>query len=77
MRMGTNLLHIVLAEENLLDCIRSDKKNDWKKLRENDCRDSFRADWKTNFYLEHIEVFKCVVVKRDKQEPGMLRESFI
>ena len=42
--MDTDLLYLALAEENLSDCIRPEKKDDWEKLREKDCRDSIRAD---------------------------------
>ena len=46
----TDSLYLALTEENLYDCIRPEKRSDWEKLRENDCRDSFRADSKTNFF---------------------------
>ena len=48
--MDTNSLYLALAEENLHDCIRPEKKGDWEKLREKDCRGSFRADSKTNIF---------------------------
>ena len=44
LEMDTESLYLALAEENLYDCIRPEKKGDWEKLREKDCRDSFRAD---------------------------------
>ena len=33
------------------------EKGDREKLRENDCRDSFRADSKTVFFLERFVAF--------------------
>ena len=57
--MDTNSLFLALAEENLYDCIRPEKKGDWEKLRENDCRDSFRADSKTIFFSTINESLVC------------------
>ena len=48
--MDTDLLYFALAEENLYDCIRPEKKGDKEKLREKDWRDSIRADSKTIFF---------------------------
>ena len=48
--MDTDLLYLALAEENLNDCIKPDKRAAWEKMCENDCRDSFQADAKTNFF---------------------------
>ena len=39
LEMDTDTLYLALAEENLYDCIRLEKKGDWEKLREKDCRD--------------------------------------
>ena len=57
LEMDTDSLFLALAEENLHDCIRPEKKGDWEKLREKDCRDSFRADSETNFFHEHAVAF--------------------
>ena len=43
-------LCLALAEENLFDCIQPEKGYIWEKLRENDYRDSFKADAKSNFF---------------------------
>ena len=40
----TDSLYLALAHENLYDCIRHAKKEEWETLREKDCDDSFRAD---------------------------------
>ena len=45
----TDSQYLALAEENLYDCIRPEKKGDWETLREKYCRDSFRADSKQFF----------------------------
>ena len=47
------------------------KKDDWEKLRENDCRDSLVADSKTNIFPRI-----CSAHKHDKREPGLLKEEF-
>ena len=46
--METDSLYLALAEENLYDCIEPDKRAAWEKMRERDCRDSFKADAKSN-----------------------------
>ena len=53
LKLDTDLLYLILAEENLYNCIRPKKKGDWEKSREKDCRDSFRADSKRIFFQEH------------------------
>ena len=50
----TDSLNLAFAEKKLCDCIRSEKKGDLEKLREKDCRDSFRADSKIIFFHEHL-----------------------
>ena len=48
------------------------KKSDWEKVRENDCRDSFRADSKTKFFPR-----TCFRVrnKHDKRKHGLFKEE--
>ena len=48
--MDTDSLYLLPAEEILYVCICSEKKCYWEKLTEIDCRDSFRADSKTNLF---------------------------
>ena len=55
LEMDTDSLYLALAEENLYDCIQPDKRAAWEKMRESDCRDSFKADAKSNF-LEPVVV---------------------
>ena len=73
LEMDMDSLYLALAEENLYNCIRPEKKGDWEKLREKDCIDSFRADSKTNFFPRTC----CSVHKKhDKREPGLFKEEF-
>ena len=44
LEMDTDSLYLAVAHENLYDCIRPAKKQEWETLREKDCDDSFRAD---------------------------------
>ena len=44
LEMDTDSLYSALAHENLYDCIRPTKKEEWESLREKDCDDSFRAE---------------------------------
>ena len=41
LEMDTDSLYLALAEEELYDCIRSDKKQEWISLRSSDCTDDF------------------------------------
>ena len=71
--MDTDSLYLALAEENLYDCIKPDKRAAWEKIRENDCRDSFKADAKSNFFPRTC----CSTHKQhDKLEPGLFKEEF-
>ena len=44
LEMDTDSLYLALAHENLYECIRPAKKEEWETLREKDCDGSFRAD---------------------------------
>ena len=50
LKMDTDSLYLVLADEDLYGCIQPEKRDICEKSRENDCRDSFRADEKSNFF---------------------------
>ena len=70
--MDTDLLFLALAEENLYDCFRPEKKDDCEKMRKNDSRDSCRADSKTIFFPRTF----CIVHKKhNKREPGLFKEE--
>ena len=73
LEMDTDSLYLALAEENLYDCIQPDKRAAWEKMRESDCRDSFKADAKSNFFPR-----TCCSIheKHDKREPGLFKEEF-
>ena len=50
LEMDTDSLYLALAEENLYDCIQPEKKDIRDKMRENDCKDTFQADAKSNIF---------------------------
>ena len=50
LEMDTDSLYLPLREENVYDCIKPDKRTVWDEMRENDCRDPFKADAKSNFF---------------------------
>ena len=50
MEMDTDSLYLELAENELYDCIRSEKRQESELLRSKDCNDSFTADACSNFY---------------------------
>ena len=71
--MDTDSLYLALAEENLEDCILPEKKAQWLQIRQNDCRDKFIANSKTNFFSRTC----CAVHKKhNKREPSLFREEF-
>ena len=64
--MDTDSLYLALPEENLYDCIQPDRRAAWEKMRENECRDSFKADAESNFFPRtccktHKNVFLLIV----------------
>ena len=48
--MDTDSLYLALAEKELYDCIRPDKKREWIDIRSSDCADDFIANATTNFF---------------------------
>ena len=70
---GTDSLYLALAHENLYDCIRPAKKEEWKALPERECDDSFRADISQKFFPRTC----CSKHKKhDKRELGLFNEEF-
>ena len=70
--MDTDSLYLALAHENLYNCIRPAKKEEWETLREKDCDDSFRADASHNLFPRTC----CSKHKKpDKREPGLFKEE--
>ena len=73
LEMDTDSLYLALAEKELYDCIRSDKKQEWQSLRSSDCTDDFIANSTTNFFPRTC----CTKHKQhDKREPGLFKEEF-
>ena len=71
--MDTDSLYRALAEKELEDCIRPEKRAEWQRLRSNDCVDNFSADAVANFFPRTC----CVKHKQhDKREPGLFKEEF-
>ena len=73
LEMDTDSLYLALAEEELYDCIRPDKKREWTDFRSSDCADDFKANATTNFFPRTC----CTKHKKhDKREPGLFKEEF-
>ena len=73
LEMDTDSLYLALAEKELIDCIRPERKAEWEKLRSTDCDDSFTADASGNFFPRAC----CAKHKKhDKREPGLFKEEF-
>ena len=52
------MLYLALAEKNLYDCIRSEKKDDWEKLKKKIAENHSMEIRKQTFFLEHVVAFK-------------------
>ena len=48
--MDTDSLYLALAERELEDCIRPERRTEWQKLRSNDYVDNFTADAVAKFF---------------------------
>ena len=73
LEMDTDSVYRALAEKELEDCIRPQKRADLQRLRSNDCVDSFTADAVASFFPRTC----CVKHKQhDKKEPGLFKEEF-
>ena len=72
LEMDTNLLYLAFAEKELEDCIRTETRLEWQRLRSNDCVDSFTANDVANFFP-----WTCFVKHKqhDKREPGLFKEE--
>ena len=72
LEMDTDWLYLAIAEENLYDCIQPEKKRYLGKMRENDCRESLKADAKSNFFPQTC----CSIHKKhNKRDPGLLKRN--
>ena len=73
LEMDTNSLYLALAEKELEDCKRSEKRVEWQRLRSDDCVDSFTADAVANLFLRT----RCIKHKQHyKRETGLFKEEF-
>ena len=73
LEMDTGSLYLALAHENLYDCIRLAKKQEWEAFRQQDCNDSFQAVAIQGFFPRTC----CSKYKKHgKREPGLFKEEF-
>ena len=73
LEMETDSLSLALAEKELEDCIRTEMRMEWQRLRSNDCVHNFTADAVANFFPRTC----CVKHKQhDKREPFLFKEEF-
>ena len=73
LEMDTDSLYLALAEKELEDCLRPEKRAEGQRLPSNDCVDGFTADAVANFFPR-----RCCVKhnQHDKREPGLYKEEF-
>ena len=70
--MDTDSLYLALAHENLYDCVRPARKQQWEALRQQDCNESFQADAIQTFFPRTC----CSKQKKhDKREPGLFKKE--
>ncbi len=73
MEMDTDWLYLALAKKKLEECIKPEMRAEWRRLRSNDCVDSFTADAVANFFPRTC----CEKHKQhDRREPGLFKEDF-
>ena len=73
LELDNDSLYLVLADAELKDCIRPERKAEWKQLPSNDCTVCSITDAVGNFFLRMCcEKHK----KHDKREPGLFKEEF-
>ena len=53
-KMVTDSLYLALAEKDLYDCLRKEKKQEWEMLCSQHCIESVNADAWRNFYPERV-----------------------
>ena len=73
LELDTDSLNLAVAEKELEDCIKTEMRAEWQKLRLIDCVDSLTADAVAIYFPRTC----CVKHKQhDKREPGLFREEF-
>ena len=71
--MDIDSLYLALAEKELEDCIRPERRAGWQRLPSNDCFDRFTADVVAIFFPGTC----CEKHKQGgKREPGLYKEEF-
>ena len=73
LEIDTDSLYLALAEKELEDFKIPEMREEWQRLRSNDCVESFTADAVANFFPR-----TCYVKHKqhDKREPGLFKEEF-
>ena len=56
LEMDTDSLYLVLAHENLYECIKPEMRSIWNEMRRNDCTDFFHANSSSNFFQELVVI---------------------
>ena len=65
LEMDTDSLYLALAEENFYDCIQPAKRAAWEKMRENDCRDSFKQTLISSLERVAVRIKSMISRSRD------------
>ena len=73
LEMDTDSLYLAVAEKELEDCIRPERRAEWQRFRSNDCVNNFTADAVASFFPRRC----CVKHKQhDQREPRLFKEEF-
>ena len=73
MKLFTDSLYLALAEKELCDCIRSEKRQEFELLSSEDCIVLLTADAYSNFFPR---ICCANHKKHDKKEPGLFKVEF-
>ena len=72
LEMDTDSLNLVLAEKELEDCIRPERKTEWERLRSEHCSNSFTADEVAYFFPRR----RCNKRKKhDNRDTGLFKSN--
>ena len=64
LELDTDSLYSALSENELSDCIQSEKSQEWELLRSNDCNDSFTAEACSNFLIGRFVLNTEAIIKK-------------
>ena len=71
--MDTDSLYMAIAGDTIEDIIRPEMMEEWRRQRQQDCRDNFEADGIMNFFPRNC----CHQHNRfDQRTPGLFKEEF-